>query len=121
MTNNTVSLGVAKKLKEAGWSKECLHNKREMGVVGHTPDGRTISKVVGIYEMPQMHEILDELPETVAKEGINYWLRMDRTSGLHNFHYIDEPTDNQLGTQFEFNPHDACALLYIWCKENKYI
>lgn len=121
---NTVSLEVAKKLKEAGWEKKCYwfygDNEGEFVIYNssmYCRDGNSND-----LESPQLHEILEELPATLTVDGIDFDLKMIKQLWedliiTYEFYYESIgfiPTPN-------VNPHDAAAKLLIWAVENKFV
>lgn len=128
MTPQTVSLGVAKKLNKMGFKKE------SMCVYWTSPDS---------YEEPfhyeicyrgeenfyenehcinayQLHEILHELPYMITYGTANLFLKIDKFEDDYIVGYY-EFSEYPWGEQKNENPHDAAALLWIWCVEQNYI
>lgn len=122
MTPQTISFDIAKQLKEAGWSKICAHYFCEYPekfivpiVAGYDEDG---------LQAPQMHEILEELPEKIDTPKIE--VRMEITNkGRHaKYQRYNKKTGEKDGCFYavnDSNPHNNCALLWLWCVKEGYI
>lgn len=120
---NTVSLEVAKELKELGWKKKCYwfygDNEGEFVIYNssmYCRDGNSND-----LESPQLHEIIELLPKLpyqgtaadplasqdviFAKTEAGYAIRFSQSDIFVN----------------RTNPHDAAALLWIWCVKEGHI
>lgn len=126
---NTVSLEVAKKLKEAGWKKETIFHWAKDGeqdediaewIIQYSEDDSLTCWES--WNAPQIHEILEELPDQIEDEKWGwYGLNLYQYGGEYTAYYQSHEDPLKGTTHCGENPHDACALLWIWCKENKYI
>lgn len=127
MSQITVSLETAKKMKEVGWSKSCYFSKNihtcgaEETHASCCPVCNTnIPSEFTIYELPTAQEILDELQEL---HGTRITTRREPMEGRYffcawyfNLDWIPiSPVSNW--------PSMAEALSKLWmrCKENWYI
>lgn len=126
--HNTVSLDVAKKLKEAGWKKVTTFISAEsddllqydlVAVAFVGTRLKNESKADFIWR-PQLHEILEELPYMIQIGAGNLFFKMDIFEDNYNMGYY-EFQEYPWGEQINENPHDAAALLWVWCVENGYI
>lgn len=107
MTPQYVSLEIAKKLEKTGWSKKC-HNFQINGTIYCSDLWDREEAQQEYIEMPALHEILEELP----KNCIIYM----HGGGIYEASH--GPSRKMIGNK---NPHDAAALLWMWCVENGYI
>lgn len=115
----TVSLEMAKKLKEAGWDKRTVFfyvdRKLESDWVG-----KTFNEDMKILMAPTFQEIWVELPKNIGI-GLNLYQNNpnDPMSSMENNHWI-----GYFGiytVSVETSVVDAAAKAWLWCKENKYI
>lgn len=123
---NTVSLEVAKKLKEAGWEKKSLFcsqkNKEHLFLLKTVQAHNDYFPVKrkDILVRPQLHEILEELPDKITHGTANMFLKVEKFEDDYIVGYY-EFSEYPWGEQKNENPHDAASLLWIWCVENGYI
>lgn len=132
--DRTVSPEIAKKLQEAGWDKECYFlSPKDSEELMHFSRGKTYGPEE-LYWRPMLHEILEELPRYIEnKYGVLYRCHLVIESQedfprFYHMYYVDkfgdlleEPLLSEDSIIDEDNPHDAAALLWIWCKENGYL
>ena len=126
--NHTVSLEIAKKLQEAGWGKECYFlSPKDSEELMHFSRGKTYGPEE-LYWRPMLNELLEELPVRIEnKYGVLYKCHLvleSQEDFLRYYHmYYSDKFGNFLEGLIidEDNPHDAAALLWIWCKENGYL
>lgn len=137
---NTVSLEVAKKLKDTGWESHTYFEYDLPGYAGadYYPDPRINYPIKQSYirpkpvlPAPQLHEILEVLEihynlgvPTVGKcnggdEYNAYFIHWRSVWGEHKFHHLLD--NNTVPMCLSENPHDAAAKLLIWCVKNNYI
>lgn len=127
---NTVSLEVAKKLKEAGWRKETYfmyfienyHNRGKEVLVQCTPGIESLGDYPEYSNIaaPQLHDLLEELPYKISIGTANIFFKMDIFEDNYHIGYY-EFGEYPWGEQINENPHDAAAKLLIWCVKNNYI
>lgn len=125
MTPQTVSLEIAKQLKEAGWKKRCFFAySKQQYVYAQNEDYQETSYDPSNLQAPQMHEILEELPEKIDTPKIE--VRMEITNkGRHaKYQRYNKKTGEKDGCFYavnDSNPHNNCALLWLWCVKEGYI
>lgn len=107
----TVSLDTAKKLKEAGWSKETIFDMSDEWEIRSTKNNYP-------YKAPTAQEILDELPDFSG--GVLECWRSEWSEKYYCTWYIKDwypssPVHNWLSLA------EALASLRLRCKENWYI
>lgn len=131
---NTCSLEVSKKLKEAGLDIESgyvwdLSYNGEWELV-HSWEHGGYHRGKNSTNAYQIHEILEQLPAKVTREGREYALYMHKSpTGSLSICYIHKMgvpeelglVEESIGIFVSQNPHDALALLWVWLKENGYL
>jgi len=128
MTSQTVSLEIAKQLKEVGWSKRCLYAYETSPLMrGSTfiqdEDYKSTSYKPSHVQAPMLHEILEELPKKIIIDENEYLLSIlyhFEGDGEFEVAYMDELFHNYKFFSGE-NPQDTCALLWLWAVKEGYI
>lgn len=120
-TAQTVSLEVAKQLKEAGYNTWTSAVYRVLADGNHHLVGNLNKDDTSVLPAPVLHDILDELPNIIELSFLT--LRKD-TMGNYaveypNFNY-DGHTYPPLGF-IDNNAHDAAARLWLWAVNEGYI
>lgn len=124
MNNLTVSLSTAKKLKEAGWSKETYFSYSirwdGIGMLRDTTELRSYPDLEyyfacpdGVYA-PTLQEILEELPYIT--------LHRIKAGKSKNWYYM---IDNNFGGKYRNikndNPNECASLFYLKLKAEGFI
>jgi hypothetical protein len=125
MIPQTVSLEVAKQLKEAGWKKETYfhYDSNMSGEYNAYPSQRGgiqlgYFRQVPTLKAPQLHEILEELPKLpYMGRSIDPLAAQDVIFAKTESGYAVRFTQSSIFVS-QNNPHDAAALLWIWWKNN---
>lgn len=127
--HNTVSIEVAKQLKEAGWRKRTyfcytrLHESSSMfddnvEVNNYYVESVDTSRGGWFAYAPQLHEILDELPKLPYQgSAVDPLASQDVIFAKTESGYAIRFTQSSIFVS-KNNPHDAAALLWIWCVKN---
>jgi len=131
MTNLTVDLPTAKKLKELWWNKECeyvWHVKvipwwpanYDWPYVVHHRQNKKHAPFVNAIEAPTAQELLDVLPRVKST-----YLEIIRISDTYQVSYKDNEWKNYPITEWEIeeasNLSNALAHTAIRCVENNYL
>lgn len=131
---NTVSLEVAQLLKENGWEQDAWKGKQYC--VGYWEKEWDILCCMNCIEdfndyefinAPQLHDILDELPEYVDKPDTGgydykrYFLSIEKEDGTYCACYDNDVFESILFDFTDPNPHNAAALLWIELKKNNFL
>lgn len=131
MTSQTVSLEIAKQLKEAGWSKRCLYAYETSPLMrGSTfiqdEDYESTSYKPSHVQAPMLHEILEELPYVVwvRKTKFKYSLKVLKLKTEYRIEYsrLDEKGNpHWIACEFDTNIHDCLARMWTWAVQEGYI